>query len=73
MTKRIQKKSTHGGARKGAGAKPKDPSTRRIMWSGRLHPDTAAKLRTSSSATLSQAEIVDQAVAQWSAARNGVS
>lgn len=70
----MTKKSNRGGTREGAGAPPKDPAAGpRIMWAGRLHQDTIRKLKKSAKPGLSQSEIIDQAVSQWSAARNRAS
>ena len=64
MTKRKQ--PTHGGARKGAGRKPDDPSgQKRVPWSGRLAPATVDTLKRHATPAKSQAEIVDEAVDRW--------
>ena len=67
----MAKIPTHGGPREGAGRTPKDPSAGpRLSATFKLHPDTLAKLREHATAERSQAEIIDQAVAQWSSRRN---
>jgi predicted transcriptional regulator len=68
MTK--HKKSKHGGPRPGAGAPLKDESAGpRKMWSGRLAQSTIKALQKNAKGGLSQAGIIDQAVAQWSPSR----
>lgn len=62
----MPRKSKHGGPREGAGAPLKDPNAgRRVMISLKVHPDTRDKLKQNATETMSQGEIVDQAVAQW--------
>jgi hypothetical protein len=41
-----------------------------VMISVKVHPDTRDRLRQEATDDLSQGEIIDQAVAQWSKARN---
>lgn len=57
------KAPAHGGSREGAGAPAKDPSAgARVMWTGRLHPDTVAMLRHYAQRGQSQSGIIDEAV-----------
>lgn len=57
-----------GGKREGAGAPLKnEKSGPRVPWSGRLDGDTVSTLKDYATDELSQAGIVDAAVAEWKA------
>ena len=60
------KKSQHGGARDGAGRKPKAPEAGcRVPITVKVLPETRDKLRREATADLSQGEIIDWAVRDW--------
>lgn len=55
---------TRGGRRRGSGRPRLPDDQRRKMWSGRLSPDTIARLRASADEWgISQAEVIDRCVA----------